>query len=204
MTTVLHVLMITVFLLYTEGADYVVTPDPASVFMDEVSLQLVPVTVNVTLASDGIGGEGTEDIVLTLVQLPPIESERVLVNPTVRIIVEDNDSMYCSSGRLLSHCDNAHTYNLISQSPITTPFHTFQESKERWYGRWEWLESQRAVGQWRSVPTTLKRSRDSPWRHLPLKSLPVSLLQQFFTFQSSTVAIVFRVLDSYFSVLYSY
>ena len=100
MTTVLHVLMITVFLLYTEGADYVVTPDPASVFMDEVSLQLVPVTVNVTLASDGIGGEGTEDIVLTLVQLPPIEPERVLINPTVRIIVEDNDSMYYCSGKL--------------------------------------------------------------------------------------------------------
>ena len=63
------------------------------VFMDEASLQLVPVTVNVTLASDGIGGEGTEDIVLTLVRLPPMEPERVLVNPAVRIIVEDNDSM---------------------------------------------------------------------------------------------------------------
>jgi hypothetical protein len=75
----------------TVGKDYVVTPDPASVFMDEVSLQFVPVTVNVTLVPDDIGGEGTEDIVLTLVQLPPFEPERVLVNPTVRIIVEDND-----------------------------------------------------------------------------------------------------------------
>jgi hypothetical protein len=75
----------------TDGVDYVVTPDPASVFMDEVSLQLVPVIVNVTLFTDGIGGEGTEDIVLTLVQLPPFEPERVLVNPTVRIVVEDND-----------------------------------------------------------------------------------------------------------------
>jgi hypothetical protein len=82
----------------TVGVDYVVTPDPASVFMDpdgvlmdEVSLTLVPVTVNVTLVPDDIGGEGTEDIVLTLVQLPPFEPERVLVNPTVRIIVEDND-----------------------------------------------------------------------------------------------------------------
>ena len=71
--------------------DYVVTPDPASVFMDEVSLLLVPVIVNVTLASDGI--EGTEDIFITLVQLPPIEPNRVLINSTVRIIVEDNDSM---------------------------------------------------------------------------------------------------------------
>ena len=74
-----------------EGMDYVVTPDPDGVLMDEVSLQLVPVTVIVTLASDGIGGEGTEDIVITLVQLPPIEASRVLINPNVRIIVEDND-----------------------------------------------------------------------------------------------------------------
>ena len=100
--------------------DYVVTPDPASVFMDEVSLQLVPVTVNVTLASDGIGGEGTEDIVLTLVQLPPIEPERVLINPTVRIIVEDNDSMYCSSGRLYHIVINAHTYYDLIHNPSTT------------------------------------------------------------------------------------
>ena len=93
--------------------DYVVTPDPASVFMDEVSLQFVPVTVNVTLASDGIGGEGTEDIVLTLVQLPPFEPERVLVNPTVRIIVEDNGSMYCSSGRL---------YHILIMHKPTKPY----------------------------------------------------------------------------------
>ena len=92
----------------TERVDYVVTPDPDSVFMDEVSLQLVPVTVNITLSTDGIGGEGTEDIVLTLVQLPPIESERVFANPTVRIIVEDNDSR--EKWMLVLHCDNAHTY----------------------------------------------------------------------------------------------
>ena len=73
--------------------DYVVTPDPASVFMDEVSLRLVPVIVNVTLLPDDIGGEGTEDIFITLVQRPPIEPERVLINSTVRIVVEDNDSM---------------------------------------------------------------------------------------------------------------
>ena len=101
------------------------TPDPASVFMDEVSLQLVPVTVNVTLASDGIGGEGTEDIVLTLVQLPPIEPERVLVNPTVRIIVEDNDSMYCSSGRLY-HIVIMHTPTMTLFTIQAQQFHTFQ------------------------------------------------------------------------------
>ena len=85
------------------------------VFMNEASLQLVPVTVNVTLASDGIGGEGT---VLTLVQLPPIESERVFANPTVRIIVEDNDSR--EKWMLVLHCDNAHTYYNLIHNPINT------------------------------------------------------------------------------------
>ena len=99
--------------------------DPDGVLMDEVSLQLVPVTVNVTLASDGIGGEGTEDIVLTLVQLPPIESERVLVNPTVRIIVEDNGSMYCSSGRLY-HIVIMHTPTMTLFTIQAQQFHTFQ------------------------------------------------------------------------------
>ena len=65
-----------------------------SVTMDPLIMRSVPVTVNVTLLSDGVGGEGTEDIFLTLVQRPPFDQNRVLVNEIIRIIVRDNDSMY--------------------------------------------------------------------------------------------------------------
>ena len=65
-----------------------------SVTMDQLIMRGVPVTVNVTLLSDGVGGEGTQDIFLTLVQRPPLDGDRVLVNPTIRIIVRDNDSRF--------------------------------------------------------------------------------------------------------------
>ena len=65
-----------------------------SVTMGPLIMRGVPVTVNVTLLSDGVGGEGSEDILLTLVQRPPFEDNRVLVNPTIRITIRDNDSMY--------------------------------------------------------------------------------------------------------------
>ena len=65
-----------------------------SVTMDPLIMRSVPVTVNVTLLSDGVGGEGTEDIFLTLAQRPPFDQNRVLVNEIIRIIVRDNDSMY--------------------------------------------------------------------------------------------------------------
>ena len=65
-----------------------------NITMGPMIVRGVPVTVNVTLLSDGVGGEGTEDIFLTLVQRPPFDENRLLVNPIIRIIVRDNNSMY--------------------------------------------------------------------------------------------------------------
>ena len=65
-----------------------------SVTMGPLTMRGVPVTVNVTLLSDGVGGEGTEDIFLTLYQRPPFDGDRVLVNAIIRIIVRDNDSRF--------------------------------------------------------------------------------------------------------------
>ena len=65
-----------------------------NITMGPLMMRGVPVTVAVTLLSDGVAGEGTEDIFLTLVQIPPFVQNRVLVNATIRIIVRDNDSMY--------------------------------------------------------------------------------------------------------------
>ena len=78
---------------YTEGVDYVVTPDPAQFISDILFMSTDPVTVNVTLLSDGVGGEGSEEIGITLVQLSPVEEFRVLTRPTVTITVRDNGSM---------------------------------------------------------------------------------------------------------------
>ena len=78
---------------YTEGVDYVVTPDPDQFISDILFMSTDPVTVNVTLLSDGVGGEGSEEIGITLVQLSPVEEFRVLTRPTVTITVRDNDSM---------------------------------------------------------------------------------------------------------------
>ena len=81
------------YVSYTEGVDYVITPDPAHVTAGILFMSTDPVTVNVTLLSDGVGGEGSEEIGITLVQLSPEEEFRVLTRPTVTITVEDNDSM---------------------------------------------------------------------------------------------------------------
>ena len=78
-------------LSYTEGVDYVITPDPAQLTSGIVFVSTDPVTVNVTLLSDGVGGEGSEEIGITLVQLSPVEEFRVLTRPTVTITVQDND-----------------------------------------------------------------------------------------------------------------
>ena len=78
---------------YTEGVDYVITPDPAQFISGILFMSTDPVTVNVTLLSDGVGGEGSEEIGITLVQLSPVEEFRVLTTPTVTITVRDNDSM---------------------------------------------------------------------------------------------------------------
>ena len=81
---------------HTEGEDYVVTPGNTIGDPPRVQLRFDPVQVNVTLLRDGIGGEGTEDIVVTLrldMDFSPAEDFRVLVNPTIRITVQDNDSM---------------------------------------------------------------------------------------------------------------
>ena len=77
----------------TAGEDYVITPDADHLTNGFLSLRLDPVTVNVTLLNDGIGGEGSEEIVLTLLQQPPIEEFRVLIKPSVKITLRDNDSV---------------------------------------------------------------------------------------------------------------
>ena len=74
-------------LSYTEGVDYVITPDPAQFISNILFMSTAPVTVNVTLLSDGVGGEGSEEIGITLVQLSPVEDFRVLIRPTVTITV---------------------------------------------------------------------------------------------------------------------
>ena len=74
--------------------DYVITPDPDQFISDILFMSTDPVTVNVTLLSDGVGGEGSEEIGITLVQLSPVEEFRVLTRPTVTITVRDNDSMH--------------------------------------------------------------------------------------------------------------
>ena len=81
---------------YTEGVDYVITPDPDQLFSGILFMSTDPVRVNVTLLSDGVEGEGSEEIRITLVQLSPVEDFRVLTRPTVTITVRDNDSK-CSS-----------------------------------------------------------------------------------------------------------
>ena len=73
-----------------------VTPESTIGNPPRVQMRLDPVQVNVTLLRDGIGEEGTEDIEITLVQdldFSPEEDFRILVNPTVRIRVQDNYSM---------------------------------------------------------------------------------------------------------------
>ena len=65
-----------------------------NIIMGPLIMRGVPVTVNVTLLSDGLGGEGTEEIFLTLDQRPPFDGDRVLVNAIIRIIVRDNDSRF--------------------------------------------------------------------------------------------------------------
>ena len=72
--------------------DYVVTPDLAQFISGILFMSIDPVTVNVTLLSDGVGEEGSEEIGITLVQLSPVEEFRVLTKPTVTITVRDNDS----------------------------------------------------------------------------------------------------------------
>ena len=76
--------------------DYVITPDPDQFISDILFMSTYPVTVNVTLLIDGVGGEGSEEIGITLVQLSPVEPFRVLTKPTVTITVRDNDSKCCS------------------------------------------------------------------------------------------------------------
>ena len=83
----------------TEGVDYFITPDPDHFNDDLLSMSTNPVMVNITLVSDAIQGEGSEEIVLTLVQHSPIEGFRVLISPTVRITVQDKD---CKLSRLAS------------------------------------------------------------------------------------------------------
>ena len=73
-----------------------VTPESTIGTPPRVQLRFDPVQVNVTLLRDGIGGEGTENIEITLRQdldFSPDEDFRILVNPRVRITVQDNDSM---------------------------------------------------------------------------------------------------------------
>lgn len=82
----------------TEGVDYFITPDPNHFYDDLLTMSTDPVMVNITLVSDALL-EGSEDIVLTLVQHSPIEGFRVLISPTVRITVQDKD---CKLSRLAS------------------------------------------------------------------------------------------------------
>ena len=79
--------------------DYFITPDPNHFYNDVLILYTDPVMVNITLVSDAILGEGSEDIVLTLVQHSSVEGYRVLISPTVKITVQDKD---CKLSRLLS------------------------------------------------------------------------------------------------------
>ena len=73
--------------------DYVITPDPDQFIPGILFMSTDPVRVNVTLLCDGVGGEGSEEIGITLVQLSPVEEFRVLISPTVTITVRDTDSM---------------------------------------------------------------------------------------------------------------
>ena len=73
-----------------EGEDYLLSHS-------FVELRYDPVPVNVTLLNNGSGGEGTQFIDVTLVQdisFSPIEEFRVLVKPTVRIIITGALSTY--------------------------------------------------------------------------------------------------------------
>ena len=74
--------------------DYVITPDPDQFISGIIFMSTDPVAVNVTLLSDGVGGEGSEEIGITLVQLSSVEEYRVLISPTVTITIRDNDSMH--------------------------------------------------------------------------------------------------------------
>ena len=63
---------------------------------DDVQMRLNPTTITVTLRNDGVTGEGTEEIILTLIQdsRTPSRSNQFLEYRTVRISFLDNDSMY--------------------------------------------------------------------------------------------------------------
>ena len=63
---------------------------------DDVPMRINPTTITVTLRNDGVTGERTENITLTLIQdsRTPSRSNQFLEYRTVRISFLDNDSMY--------------------------------------------------------------------------------------------------------------
>ena len=59
-----------------------------------VILVNVPISIDVTLQSDGVAGEEPETITLTLVPARELELNEVLANEAITIVLQDNDSKY--------------------------------------------------------------------------------------------------------------
>ena len=70
-----------------EGVDYTLS-------RSRFTLASVPITITVTLLADGVAGELSEDIILTLKPDRELESNEILPNPTITINLLDDESMW--------------------------------------------------------------------------------------------------------------
>ena len=85
----LHLYISSIFFIIV-NEDYTVDP------MTEIRLRSDPIAITVTLLRDGVVGEGPEDIILTLMQDSRTQpnDNQLLIYDTIRIVLQDNDSMY--------------------------------------------------------------------------------------------------------------